>query len=176
MDQELLQKALAASSSIGAAELHGMVCGMAAANSEQFSIDEFVQLAGTEGLEDQASVEEFVSATLDGLYASDMSFAPLVADDEESLETRLQDIANFSAGFLSGFGAAVGELATMDMLPQDVQEVLRDYASISSMDEQVEGSEDDESSFMELYEYVRVATVLSMTLMSDQVSRGDEPQ
>ena len=171
----LEQKALDASAIIPVTELHGMVCGFAAGEPAQFSISDFVQLAGTDALSDEQAVSEFVSACLDELYSSDMSFAPLIPDDSEVLATRLTGLSEWCAGFLSGFGAAFGsageDAAGLNALHVDVQEILRDFASISSIDEEVEGDEQDEGAFMEIFEYVRVAAVLTMTLMADQ---GDD--
>ena len=174
----LEQKALDASAVIAVTELHGMVCGFAAGEPAQFSISDFVQLAGTDALSDEQAVSEFVSACLEELYSSDMSFAPLIPDDSEELATRLRGLSEWCAGFLSGFGAALGGAeegpAGVDALHVDVQEILRDFASISSLDEEVQGDEQDEGAFMEIYEYVRVAAVLTMTLMAEQ--GGDESE
>ncbi|MCR9261754.1 MAG: UPF0149 family protein [Pseudomonadaceae bacterium] len=163
-----------ASSIIDPPELHGVVCGFAAGEPAQFMLSEFVQLMGTDVLSDETAVSDFVSAALEGLFAQDMSFVPLIPDDEYPLEQRLAGLSAWCAGFLSGFGAAFGGSeggATMDTLPLDVQEILRDFASISSLDESVEGGEHEESAYMEIYEYVRVAAVLALTLISEQAER-----
>lgn len=175
---DLEQKALGASSVIPPTELHGMVCGFAAGQPAQFSLSDFVQLAGTDSLSDEQAVSDFVSATLDELYGADMTFAPLIPDDDELLATRLTGLSEWCAGFLSGFGAAFGGMAEnsagVDALHVDVQEILRDFASISAIDDDVEGDDQDEGSFMEIFEYVRVAAVLTMTLMAGDDDHGDE--
>lgn len=179
MDSQLYEKAQAASATVAPAELHGMVCGMAAGRPAEFSIGDFVQLVGTDGLTDEASIEAFVGASLAELFADDLSFALLIPDDDQPLAARVTGLADFCAGFLSGFGAGTvahpGESAGIQSLPPDVQEILRDFASISALDETVEGDEQDESSFMELHEYARVAAVLAMTLMAAPASEADGP-
>lgn len=166
-----------ASSVIPATELHGMVCGFAAGSPLQFSLSDFVALAGADDLSDENSVSEFVTATLDELFSQDMGFTMLIPDDEEVLSARLAGIAEWCAGFLSGFGASVADVSSRDALPVDVQEILRDFASISSIDDEVdadgEGGDRDESSFMEIYEYVRVAAVLTATLMTDPAQEAE---
>ncbi len=169
---DLELKALGASSVISSTELHGMVCGFAAGRPQDFLLSDFVKLAGSDALSDERAVEEFVSASLDELYAQDMAFSPLVPDDSETLSARLGGLAEWCAGFLSGFGATVDVPQTA--LPVDVQEVLRDFASISGMDDEVEGDEQDESAFMEIYEYVRVAAVLTMTLMDENAEIDED--
>ena len=170
---DLELKAHSASAVLPATELHGMVCGFAAGNPQEFSLSEFVQLAGSDVLSAEAAVEEFVSASLDEFYAQDMSFNPLVPDDGEPLHVRLSGLAEWCAGFLGGFGATVN--AQRDALHIDIQEILRDFASISGLDDDVEGDEQDESSFMEIYEYVRVGAILTMTLMGEDTLDENAP-
>ena len=169
---DLQTKAQQASSVIPPGELHGLVCGFSAAGGSEFSFSEFVQLAGVDALADEQTVASFVNASLDALYAQDMQFAPLVPDDDELLSARLSGLSDYCAGFLSGFGAVAAQATTRDALPPDVQEILRDFASISSLDDEVDGDDQDEGAFVELFEYVRVATVLTHTLMHDQLE-GD---
>ena len=166
---DLERKAQDASSVITPAELHGLVCGFASAGVQEFSMSDFVALAGADALSDEKAVEEFVSASLDALYAQDMEFSPLIPDDDEPLGVRLAGLSEWCAGYLSGFGA-VAAGTSVKALPVDVQEILRDFASISGLDDEVEGDEQDENSFMEIYEYVRVAAVLTLTLMNDDAA------
>ncbi len=174
---ELHALALRASHSVEPSELHGIVCGLAAARPATFSLPELLDLVGADMLTDEASVHEFVTATLDGLFAQDMEFGLVIPDDEEGLSDRLAALATWAAGFLSGFGAGAGNAGLeLKALPADVQEILRDFASISALDEAVDGDEQDEASFMEIYEYVRVAAVLALTLMHENADdASDEP-
>lgn len=179
---DLEAQAQNASSILPAAELHGLVCGFAAGNPAEFSLSDFVQLVGTDALSDEAAVSDFVGAVLDVLYSPDMDFTPVVPDDNEVLGLRLAALAQFTAGFLSGFGASFSSASydqasmtsrvTRDDLPLEVQEILHDFASIGGLDEEAEGDEQDEVSFMEIFEYVRVATVLALNLMP-QKEEGD---
>ncbi len=165
MIPELNTKAELASSHIDPAELHGLVCGMAAGRPGQFSLPELIEYAGADQLTDENSVQDFVIEALDLLHAQDMEFALLIPDDEQVLSLRLAGLASWCAAFLSGFGASVS--TDVSQLPVDVQEILRDFASISGLDEDAEGSEQDEASFMEIYEYVRVASILTLALMGE---------
>ena len=83
-----------------------------------------------------------------------------------NLSGSVYSTGTWCAAFLSGFGAGVAHRELeLKMLPDDVQELLRDFASLSGMDDDVEETDQDESSFMEIYEYVRVAAILAHTLM-----------
>ena len=150
-----------------------MVCGFAAGDPLQFSLTDFVQLAGADALSDETSVSDFVSASLDDLFSDEMGFSPLIPDDSELLSVRLGGLAEWCAGFLSGFGASVSERVSRDALHVDIQEILRDFASICGLDDEVDEDERDENAFMELYEYVRVAAVLTTTLMGSAEAQDD---
>lgn len=173
MDPELLNKAHAASTQIEPSELHGLVCGLASANPGTFSMPEFIDLVGTDTMNDEISAQEFVSATLDQLHAQDMEFHLLVPDDEELLSARVSATASWCAAFLAGFGAGMATLGRQQgELGDDVQEILRDFVALSGMQDELteddpEANEQDESSFMEVYEYVRVAAILMHALMQD---------
>ncbi len=170
MDLELLEKAKAASRTLEPADLHGTVCGMAAGFPTQFSIADLIELLGTDALEDEATVEDFVAGALDQLHAQDLEFYPLIPDDEEPLAVRLGGLAAWCAGFLTGFGAVV--TTSLKTLPDEVGEVLRDYASISGIDEDEAENEQNEASFMEIYEYARISAVLVMTLMAEHTENN----
>lgn len=161
---DLELKAASASSLLAPAELHGMVCGLAVTSAGGFSVDAFVELAGADALTDEGSVEQFVYAALDDLSNEEMAFAPIIPDDDEALDLRVGALGDFCAGFLSGFGAGVQ--AERTDLPPDVQEIISDFASISGIDDAAAEDEQDETSFMELFEYVRVGVLLIMSLMA----------
>ncbi|MEM9622512.1 MAG: UPF0149 family protein [Pseudomonadota bacterium] len=183
MSIDLHEKALSASAVIHPAELHGLTCGMAAGNPGKFSLPDFIALAGADSLADEHTVTDFVTQTLLAFAAQDMEFSPLVASDDEPLTERLTGLSHWCAGFLSGFAAALPDMAeggsaqgdTMSTLPEDVQEIVRDFASISRLDDEPDGDEQDESSFMEIFEYTRVAAVLILALMSPEEGANADP-
>ncbi len=168
MNPELLSKAQAASELIEPSDFHGTVCGLAAANPHTFSLPLLIDLLGTDALNDESSTQEFVGATLDELFAENLEFQPLLPDDDEPIQARLAGLGGWCAGFLSGFGAAV-EVSERE-LPDQVGEVLRDFINISGLDEESyedDGSEENEQDYMELFEYVRVGSILVVTLMAE---------
>jgi len=52
---------------------------------------------------------------------------------------------------------------------------LRDFASISAMDDEVDGDEQDESAYMEIFEYVRVAAMITTTLVAQATDDQVDP-
>ena len=62
-------------------------------------------------------------------------------------------------GFLSGFGLTRRAYSLSD----EANEVLRDLAAIAQVQDALEESEDGESDYMEVMEYLRVAPLLLFT-------------
>ena len=162
---ELESAALAASRELSNAEMHGTVCGMLVANIRasglieggvHFSVEEYVDLVGAEAVADAETVEDFAALSLAGLDAEDLSFAPLLPDDDDPIADRVEALGEWCASFLAGLGA----VAHTD-LDETEAEVLDDFVALSSVDPDVGEDEEAERQLVELVEYVRVA-VLSL--------------
>ena len=153
-----------------------MVVGLLAASAcpviEEFPISELVALAGDQALTDEGAVLDFVDDSLANLRDEDLGFRPLIADDDEPLTQRVGDLAEWCGSFLSGFAA--GNTTGRDNLPVDIQEIIRDFATLSSMGSDVDFEDadteaaQDEESFSEIYEYVRVSVLLVLALLEEQ--------
>ena len=68
-------------------------------------------------------------------------------------------LGEWCQGFLDGFGMIIGDQA----LSAEAIEVLQDLASIAQVQSALEESEDGESDYMEVMEYLRVAHLLLFT-------------
>ena len=179
---DLDHKAQLATVLLSRQELHGMVAGFLAASAcptvEAFPLSELVALAGDQALTDEQAVLDFVAASLANLRDEDMGFAPLIADDDEPLAQRVDELAEWCGSFLSGFAAA--NATGRDQLPVDIQEIIRDFATLSSMGSDVEFAEadaesaQDEESFSEIYEYVRVSVLLVLALLDEDQSDPEQ--
>ncbi|MEM7098948.1 MAG: UPF0149 family protein [Pseudomonadota bacterium] len=173
---ELYASATAASSIIVPAELHGLVCGYAAAGGLDFNLAGFIELAGADALTDEASLTSFIHMTLSQYHftAEDLEFKPLIADDDVPLAERLSDMSSWCAGFLGGFGGGLPEENSAG-LPPDVQEIVGDFFNIAGLSDDVEEDEQDEHSFMEIFEYSRVGALLILALMNDEAQDSELP-
>lgn len=158
---ELESLALAATSELTVAELHGAVCGMVATNVPD-APGKLLALLGVDAVQGETPLAEFAAASLLAMDAEALTFEPLTGSDDEDVTTRLENLAAFSASFLAGFGAGVGRID--DDLEPHVIELVRDLAAISQVetDPTLLATElgDHESGFVELHEFVRVAVVL----------------
>lgn len=99
----------------------------------------------------------FYGWVLTTISAEEMAFAPLLpADEDADIPEQVECLAEWSKGFLDGFGAsgrAVGKL------PDDVVEVLRDLDAFSQAEVDDVNDPDNESLYLDLAEHARVAAL-----------------
>ncbi|MDX1443427.1 MAG: UPF0149 family protein [Gammaproteobacteria bacterium] len=104
-------------------------------------------------------LEQLWSETADALRGDALNFEPLLPDDDEDLQIRVDALLEWLRGFMLGIGLA--EVEDFDKLPPDVSEVLKDIAEISRSELALgDNSEEDEAAYMELAEYARVGAQL----------------
>jgi yecA family protein len=147
---------------IGAAEAHGMLCGLLCGVGTP-NIEVWIrQLLG----DDQAAADlsqrsvGLLKALAEDcqrmLESGQMDFVLLLPGDEEPLADRVEALADWCQGFLFGLGSSRPR-DSLAVLTADEREVLEDLSQISKVDVDEEVEEVQESAYMELTEYVRVA-------------------
>lgn len=137
-----------------AAEYHGILCGQLCWH-DQVSAD----LGLNEGvIVESGSLVEFQAATKASLDDEGMGFAPLLPKDSEALALRIQALGQWASGFLYGLASQPG--FQPDQASEASQEAIKDLAAISQAesDNLEEGltTDEDETDYAELVEYVRV--------------------
>lgn len=167
---DLTALALNAAHELPVPELHGAVCGLLVCYEEAPPTQDLVELMGVEALTDQQSVEQFVHASAEALQAEDMSFAPLLPRDDVALEERLDALGQWCGSFLAGLAAGLARqgVGTLQDCPEEVREIVADFAAISQIDPEASAGEprpadDAEADFAELEEFVKVGTLLIMS-------------
>ncbi len=156
------------------AEAHGMLCGLlcsqpaGAAKTRWFS--ELLDAAGlqAESLAAQAGnlrvLDHWFTRCVTALDDPELDFEPLLPDDEATLKSRSQALADFCAGFTYGIGIGIGiAVRGSRPLPADTAELVKDFQTIeSSVADAADRNTDadDEAAFVELVEYVRVGVLL----------------
>ncbi|CDZ94837.1 MULTISPECIES: YecA family protein [Pseudomonadaceae] len=142
------------------AELHGLLLGRSCAGAG-FDIDAWLHDAGELlGGEPEESVrqaliglQEMVKGELAG---DDIAIVMLLPSDDAPLAERALALGQWCQSFLAGFGLIAGDRA----LSAEAMEVLQDMAAIAQVQGGLEESEDGESDYMEVMEYLRVAPLL----------------
>ncbi len=116
-----------------------------------------MELLGSDALSDAESVDEFVRASLEALLADDLSFAPLLPDDDEPIAERVQGIAEWCGAFAAGYGA---QPVVED---EHSEELLLDFIAISGAETDDEDDEAAEAALSELEQYAKVGALLLAT-------------
>ncbi|MDH1629952.1 YecA family protein [Pseudomonas mosselii] len=157
------------------AELHGLLIGRSCAGAG-FDADAWLadaaQLLETEPGDTVRNalvgLQEMVKAELTG---EDVAIVLLLPSDDAALADRATALGQWCQGFITGFGLNAGgkDLST------DAKEVLQDLVAISQVQEALEESEDGESDYMEVMEYLRVAPLLLYTELAKPQAPAPKP-
>ena len=145
-----------------AAELHGFLAGQLAAG-RRLTRSEWLRAANeaadlSRNPDEVAgdSLYELYRSTLAALQSGELSFHPLLPDDDSALVERVECLGQWCQGFLAGFGMAGSRLP----LDEEQADALRDLSAIAQVGANDDG--DDESSESDLFsicEYVRLTAV-----------------
>ncbi|NRA20300.1 MAG: UPF0149 family protein [Oceanospirillaceae bacterium] len=153
---------------VSPAELHGLVAGQLASGA-RLTQELWLQMAN-----DFLDVEHFSQDSskvgLIGLYQQSlqeleslsMSLDLLIPDDDYEISQRVESLGLWVQGFLAGFGTQARQ--SDKGMSAEAKEMLNDLgqiAQVASLD--LEESEDSESDFFELTEYVRMGAVFIFT-------------
>ena len=158
----LLQAAAADSS---AAEVHGVLCGMACAGCRGAGSVWLAHLLGENNTLSAAAQD--CSDALTGMQKAilrqfnddAMGFTLLLPADDEPLAPRARALSQWCEGFL--YGVALGGIRDDAPLPNDSAEILKDFYEISHAGFASGGTQDaDEAAYQEIIEYVRMCVLL----------------
>ncbi len=151
-------------------ELHGALCGRLAAGARMQEGDwlglvcEHMGLPATDA-EDSKELHDFMGAvydeTLAQLKSADMSFRPLLPDDDYAIEQRLEALISWVRGFLEGMALSAGE--SLGQAPDEIRELIADMVAISQLSDEEEQDDESEQQLMEIIEYVRLGALSVFT-------------
>ena len=155
---------------VSPAELHGLLLGRSCAGAG-FEADGWLADAA-ELLESEPQdnirnaligLQEMVKGEL---CSDEMAVVLLLPTDDAPLTERAEALGQWCQGFLMGFGLNTPDKS---ILSPEANEVLQDLAAISQVQDALEESEDGESDYMEVMEYLRVAPLLLFTELNKRV-------
>ncbi|MFO1408273.1 MAG: UPF0149 family protein [Steroidobacteraceae bacterium] len=149
----------AVGATVGAAEAHGCLCGALSARRDYGPADWLEEIVPDEAQPADPRLAALLEATVAALAGDEMTFEPLLPDDEAPLGRRVEALGTWCQGYLYGFGTA-GTAGNV-RLPDDVAEVLGDFAQLGQAG--AVGSDEDaveEEAYAELVEFLRAAVQL----------------
>ncbi len=160
---------------VSPAELHGLLLGRSCAGAG-FDVEPWLTDASDllgEAPQDNIrqaliGLQEMVKGELAG---DDIAVVLLLPSDDAPLAERAVALGQWCQGFLAGFGLTAGDRA----LSAEAMEVLQDLSAIAQIQDSLEESEDGETDYMEVMEYLRVAPLLLFTECAKPVPAAPKP-
>lgn len=149
--------------SAGAAEAHGIYCGLVAAGAPAAEARWLAELlpegdGGADLTEARAALADLAAATRARLAGAAMSIDPLLPADDRGLRERATAVHDWNRGFLFGLGLAGVDLGR---LSGQAREAIGDLTELTrlDLDDLDDGAANDEA-LAEVIEYIRVAALL----------------
>jgi len=145
-------------------ELHGFLCGVL---SIDISYPLHKSIAVLAPDYENVVLSETLNAQLNAFYEHvksqmtdpQLQLTLMIPDDEDiDLSTRVNALAAWCDCYL--YGLANAGLRDASQLPQDTLEIVQDLSRIAQLDGADTGEEEEELSYVELMEYVRMAVLL----------------
>lgn len=139
-------------------ELHGLLTGIVCV-TEAPTREEWSQILTTLNVP-ELSEDALVLLTdeaedvIHALSEDELDYLPMLPDDEHLLQERVQALSDWCAGVVLGFGLASGHVRSDEC---ELIEHLQDVAAVEFEDS--DNDEEGESSYEELYEFVRLIPV-----------------
>ena len=151
---------------IGPVEFHGMLAGLITTRggeAEQLYIEELIpsdydpaDLLQQEAMDGIALPYEVLREQLNDPM---LSFHPLLPDDEQPFEDRVDAMAEWCQGYLLGLSR--GGLPETAKLSDETNEFLEDILSISRAENfELDGDEEEENALHEILEYLRTGVIV----------------
>lgn len=154
-----------AEANAGAAEVHGLLCGLLCAagridrrqwDAQVFADADAQSVAVEQG---RAAVQSLADWTAQALNDPVLGMDLLLPADGQPLFERTAALGEWCQGYL--LGLAAGGISEETPLPDDVAELIRDFTDISRVGFEVDdGDEEDEVAFSDVVEYVRMGVLL----------------
>ena len=162
-------------SEIEPSELHGAFCGLLCANNKatfEVAQDNLLQSLDFDNLlhrESLSSLSMLFDNTNQQINDPTCDFHLLLPEDE-SVEESVYSLGEWCQGFL--LGLSLGGVNDLDSLPEEGAEIAKDFLEIARAGSMytIEESEEDEHSFEELVEYVRVGALLINEILNPEKS------
>lgn len=151
---------LSSHSPYSTAETHGIICGMICGDEQTNGYTSWIKHPLAK-LDSDNALKTLFHETSIQLEAVNFNFSLLLPSDEFPLEIQAESLLQWCEGFLSGLKFSG---INLNSPPQEIQEILNDVMDISLADPyNLDTQQLTEEDFIELLEYVRMATLFIFT-------------
>ncbi len=157
-------------SGMSAAECHGVVCGLLSAQPEiddqalgqQLLSGEFNAAPEDETVvvhaNDLAMFQRLVAGTIEQMDDPELSFMPMLPDDEGSVGDRAIALGQWAEGYL--FGLSLGGIKEFSGFSEDLQGFSKDLVNMCSLEVDGADDEENEQAMFEVVEYLRMGVLM----------------
>jgi len=156
-------------------EAHGMLCGMICASGRADVQAWYEHVLGEAEPGDltrsavEAALVELHDVTVQQLGNNDFGFSLLLHSDDDPVDVRVEDLANWCRGFV--LGLAAGGITDLTRLPEEAAEVIRDMLEIARAGYETGTDENEnETAITEIIEYVRVGALVVLEEVAESMS------
>lgn len=160
------------------AELHGDLCGQLCAGQDPDiniwldQVMQFMEVDTLDGDESKVELAELLEQTREGIKDPDLGFKLLIADEDFSLNERMQTLLEWCEGFLSAL--ADNRYFKAGKLSEELSSALQDLEKIAEMDDTLEEDEQNEQDLFAISEYVRMTAMMLYTECNPSAPQLDE--
>lgn len=156
---------------MGASECQGLLIGLIIAKGKvsatevQQALAPSVDSANLLVQEAMQQIQQLLGSAETELSDSTCVFNPLLADDSDDMDEKLDQLSAWSQGFLMGL--AQGGIKEYSRLPDEAAEFAEDMVDMAQVNgyELEEDAEANEEAYTELVEYLRTGVLLMNELM-----------
>ena len=146
--------------SLTISEVHGFITGYMCCNKKSTASDRrnlYGELLAADS-ENAGRLDDEIVRKLDLLFNTtlenldeygDYKFRILMPPDEANINHRMRALRDFCNGFISSLGSMP--------LDEEISEILIDMRNIAAVRDEMEGTEENESDFFQLVEFVRAS-------------------
>ncbi len=162
---------------LGAAECHGLLCGMLCGVQDQAPQRWLEEVLGPRARLQKAQdacrdeLLRVLTETVGTLWSGRCNFAPLLPDGKAGLGVRSEALAAWCSGFLYGIGSAGNDVEAR--LSKDAREVLSDFSEVTRLTSDPKESESSEANYSEIVEYMRVGVMFIFDELQGCPQPGD---
>jgi yecA family protein len=147
-------------SPLQAAEVHGLFCGIICVTPDNSDTHwEKLVMGPKKNKTSQADLEQLYATSIHEISEFSFEFSLLLPSDRTDINIRTEALGLWCQGFLTGLQQAnppIGQFADTEVA--DALNDITEIAQVSYGD--ITGSDEDETSYFELVEYVRLAVLM----------------
>lgn len=154
-----------------AAETHGIICAYICSGTDEESLEWLEPILALEDIEEALNNKngqlllELYQFSLKQLQSFEFDLFLLLPDEDTTIAERSEAIGAWCQGLLTGL--AMAEAGIRKDAPEELTETLQDLTKITLIDyEDADNNEENEMAFVEVVEFVRMATLLIHSVLN----------